>query len=123
MGLVICDILSEYIGRPVEYLESSKQFAIKCSNEHYQLIKLESNNTITFDQSYCFTPDIIVLIGKFFVGKCEYEYRLPPVQPNPKPSPGSLKKLTEGLDVEAYKKKKRMYKNGFKTNAYKKFIK
>jgi len=64
----VCRQLSEHTGREVIYLAEHNMFAIKCSNGNFELIKLHSNNEITFSFVYTYTPSLITLIGRFYQG-------------------------------------------------------
>jgi len=64
----VCRQLSEYLRRPIIYIERSKSFQIKCVNGNYEIVRLHGNNEISFDTTYCLPPSLITLIGRFYQG-------------------------------------------------------
>lgn len=64
----VCEALSEYIKRPIEYYAVAKQFLIRCSNGYHEIARLHGNGEISFDITYCLPPHLITLIGRFYEG-------------------------------------------------------
>ena len=64
----VCEALSEYIKRTIEYYAPAKQFVIRCSNGYHEIVRLHGNNEMSFDVTYCLPPRLITLIGRFYEG-------------------------------------------------------